>query len=170
MRIQRVLGIVLILGGGALLGVFQLGLSGVFAPALVGAFLLVAFVAQRTYGFLISGGVLMGLGIGLMVGSVQNTVGAVPIGVGAGFVFVALLDRLAVGRRPGGWWPLVPGGVLLLIGGAQYAQSRQALEAVAQWWPSLLIAVGVWALLRERRLRIERRQHRHQPDREPTPH
>lgn len=153
MRAQRVVGLVLVFSGVALLGVFQLSIPAAIAPALVGAALLGAFALTRSYGFLVPGGVLTGLGIGLLVETRQGTGGAVPIGLGAGFVFVTLLDHLSAGGRSGRWWPLLPGGVLLVIGLAQYLESRGILVPLARWWPALLVIAGVWRLYRQRRAR-----------------
>lgn len=153
MRAQGVVGLVLVFTGAALIGVFQMGLPAAIAPALVGAALLGVFAWTRSYGFLVPGGVLTGLGIGLLVETMQGTEGAIPIGLGAGFVFVTLLDHLAAGGRAGRWWPLLPGGILTLVGLVQYAQSRGLMASVAGWWPLLLIAAGLWLLVRRRRVR-----------------
>lgn len=153
MRAQRVVGLGLVFTGAALIAVFQFGMSGAIAPALVGAALLGAFAITRSQGYLVPGGVLTGLGIGLLVETMQGPGGAVPIGLGAGFVFVSLLDHLAAGGRSGRWWPLVPGLLLLTIGWAQYAQSRGMLTSLERWWPALLIVAGLWMLYRRRRVR-----------------
>lgn len=151
MRAQRVIGLALVFTGGALLAVFQFGMSAAIAPALVGAALLGAFAVTRGYGYLVPGGLLTGLGIGLLVETMQGPGGAIAIGLGAGFLFVSVLDHLAAGGRSGRWWPLVPGALLLVIGAAQYAQSRGMLTAVERWWPALLVVAGLWMLYRRRR-------------------
>jgi hypothetical protein len=155
-RVQRVAGFVLAFAGVALVAIFQFGMPAAIAPALAGAGLLGVFAVTRVYGYLVPGGVLTGLGIGLMAESAQNIGGAVTIGIGAGFVFVTVTDHLAAGGRSGRWWPLVPGGLLLAIGAAQNAVSRAQGESVFRWWPALLVVVGVWMLARQRRQRKRR--------------
>lgn len=154
MRRQRVAGLVLVVAGVALLAVFRLDMATAIAPALTGAVLLIVYVATRVYGFLVPGSVLTGLGIGVMVDTMVETAGFLPLGLGAGFLFVALLDRLAGGGRPGGWWPLVPGGLLVLVGAAQLLEAAGMLAVAATWWPAALIVGGLWRIVRHWRRRV----------------
>jgi hypothetical protein len=51
------------------------------------------------------------------------------------------------------WWPLVPGAILLALGGARFLRHiavipPQAMIAVRTWWPAALVVAGVWVLVR----------------------
>lgn len=153
MRPQRVTGLVLVLSGAALVTVFQLRLPTAIAPALAGAVLLGLFAATRTYGYLLPGGALTGLGIGLMLESARDASGATATGLGAGFLFVSVTDHLAAGGRSNRWWPLLAGVLLVAVGAAQYAGSRGWLVTTARWWPLLLVLAGVWRFVRQLRRR-----------------
>lgn len=108
--------------------------------ALGGAFL-AAYFYRRQYGFLVPGGILLGLGLGLMgFGPLQPLVDEpVPFGLGLGFLLVWALDRAYT--RAGSWWPLVPGGVLVLVGVAEDSGSVEWF--LEQGWPLAVVAVGV---------------------------
>ena len=151
MRREQVPGIALVVIGATLLLLLQIGAPGEVVVALVGAALLVVYAATRVYGFLVPGGIVTGLGVGLVVEPVLGRPGAPLLGLAGGFALVALIDRLSAGRRPGGWWPLVPGGVLAAIG---LAQAIGDVAWLARWWPVALIAWGVVLLVR--RLRAAR--------------
>ncbi|HVH32283.1 MAG TPA: hypothetical protein VNA31_11580, partial [bacterium] len=83
----------------------------------------------------------------------QNRAGGdgVPVllGLGLGFCSIYVLD--AVNRRTTrGWWPLIPGGVLTLVGLAKAASTNSWRGVAGQWWPVALIIVGGYLLLRPR--------------------
>jgi hypothetical protein len=84
----------------------------------LGVGFLVAHAYTRKYGVLVPGGILTGLGAGLLAEDANVTFGEpVVIGLGAGFVVVWLVDALFTRSAPGaGWWPLIPGGILLVVG------------------------------------------------------
>lgn len=144
---DRVSGFALVVVGLILLLVFQLDLAFTIVPALIGAGFLGIYALTRGYGFLVPGGILTGLGSGFVIELELEVVGATLLGLGFGLLFVALLDRLATGGRAGGWWPLMPGATLMVIGGLQFAESLAAATAVADWWPLLLVGAGVAVLL-----------------------
>lgn len=145
MRREQVPGLALVIIGATLLALLQLGATGEVVVALVGAAFLVVYATTRLYGFLVPGGVLTGLGVGLVLESTLDVRGGVLLSLAAGFGFVALLDRLAGGRRDGGWWPLIPAGILVVIGLSQVLGGWEALQ---RWWPLALVAVGVVSLVR----------------------
>jgi membrane-bound ClpP family serine protease len=65
--------------------------------------------------------------------------------LGVSFVMVFLF-------RPQEWGMLIPGGILLLIGLLFFLRnyhyiSRRALFGVLQWWPLLLIIIGIRLIL-----------------------
>ncbi len=136
--------------GGELLGrAFLLLLGGIFV--LWG-------LLSRQIGLLIPGGILSGLGLGvlLITGPFHSLEEADQGGVfllafALGWGLISLLSLLLPGRAC--WWPLIPGGILALIGGGLLwgEAGRQVLEWVGQLWPVALIAGGLYLILWRRR-------------------
>ena len=155
-RREQVPGLALVIIGATLLVLLQLGATGEVVVALVGAAFLVVYAATRSYGFLVPGGILTGLGIGLVLESILALGGGVLLSLAAGFAFVALLDRIAGGRREGGWWPLIPAGILAVTG---LTQVLGGWEILRQWWPLALIAVGVAGFVRAYRRDVDPGSH-----------
>ncbi|MGH8246893.1 MAG: LiaF transmembrane domain-containing protein [Gammaproteobacteria bacterium] len=58
--------------------------------------------------------------------------------------------RPARRRTQWGWWPLIPGGILTLIGLMLAADQVGLLGAIGHWWPAILIVIGLYILLRRR--------------------
>ncbi len=144
---HRIVGLALI-GLGALVFVTMTTRVGAeVVVAGIGLGFLCFWVATRNYGLLIPGGILTGLGAGIVVESQGGRGGTVVIGLGLGFVAIAVIDALAGERRPGQWWPLIPGGVLTLVG----ASNLPGMRAI---WPYLvptaLVAIGITLLVRSR--------------------
>jgi hypothetical protein len=145
MTADRVLGLVFVALGAALFVVLTTGLGGEVFVALVGLGFLVAYVATRLYGLLIPGGILTGLGVGIVVAAQGGPGEAVVLGLGTGFLAIAVVDQIVAGSRPGWWWPLIPGGVLTLVG----ASGIQALQGAARFaLPVLLVVIGILLLVR----------------------
>ena len=143
-------GIILIVLGVTFIVGQRMGIGGEGTTAAIGLAFLVAFVWTRNYGFLVPGGIMTGLGLGIVI---QNRAGGdgapVLLGLGLGFCSIYALD--AVNRRTlRGWWPLIPGGVLTLVGLAKASTTNSWLGVAAQWWPVALIVVGGYLLLRPR--------------------
>jgi hypothetical protein len=118
---------------------------------MLGLVFLIAYVASRSYGLLIPGCILAGLGIGLLFDRPPlGTQVAAPIGLGLGFIAIFVV-QLIVGRTSH-WWPLVPGSILVLGGVAEAIP--QAQELIAKGWPLILILIGLlimagqWSLRR----------------------
>ena len=76
----------------------------------------------------------------------------------AGFIAIWVVTRLlrlgdkewprGMGREAAGgqWWPLIPGGILALIG--VVVLSEEGFESdLLRWWPLLIIGVGVVVLV-----------------------
>ncbi|HLF02408.1 MAG TPA: hypothetical protein VI547_10565, partial [Anaerolineales bacterium] len=68
-----------------------------------------------------------------------------------GWVTITVLSLLTA--RKFVWWPLIPGGIMALIGGSLLAGGA-ALEAL-KWfgmfgWPLLLIGIGLYIIFRRR--------------------
>lgn len=122
--------------------VFLLGLGVIFLA--VGWLL-------RTYGFLIPGGILAGLGAGIAASNALpengGQGGAVLLGLGLGFILVWLLGWAILREKHP--WPLIPGGILgglgaLLLAGAW---GLEVLELLGKFWPAILVVIGIIVLV-----------------------
>ncbi len=144
-RKRAIAGIILIVVGVGLL-VLQLleGAGRAGWLLFLGALFIVGHIYRQTYGFLVAGGILVGVGLGQLgeeVLDVGSGIGS--IGLGLGFVSVYVIDRF--NREGAPWWPLIPGGILLLAG---IADLGDPLARVMDYvWPAALIIVGLALLL-----------------------
>lgn len=120
----------------------------------IGGALALYGVFARTFGPLVPGCILLGLGSGMLLGDrgVEGF-GVVRwqlLGLGGGFILLFLLALvLGLGLR---WWPLVVGGVL--AGVAILPQIKglfdpQVVVAFRTYWPVLLIAAGLYLVVRD---------------------
>ncbi len=106
----------------------------------IGTLFVVGYFLRRTYGLLVAGSIILGVGLGQTGERLIDTSGDVTvIGIGVGFVLIFVIDRLSKGDSH--WWPLVPGGILLLIGLSQIGGSFADIASLL--WPALLIVAGV---------------------------
>lgn len=142
---DRILGFALIGIGAVLLVGALTDVGGEMVPGLIGLGFLAAYVRTRAYGFLVPGGILTGLGVGLVLEG-QGVAGeVVPLGLGLGFLAVAVMGRLAGEDWPGWWWPLIPGGVLTAVGTIGLAERWEVGRYVV---PGVLIVIGASLLFR----------------------
>lgn len=115
-----------------------------FGPGLIllllGVVFLIPYVLTRSYGLLIPGCILAGLGIGLLFGRapMRDDI-TVPIGLGLGFIAIFVVPLIIAGSSH--WWPLIPGGVLVLVGIAEGIPQAQVL--LEKGWPLILILIGL---------------------------
>lgn len=147
-------GIILIVIGIALL-LINLGLfkPGVFILAL-GVSFLVAYAFWRNVGFLIPGMILAWLGLAITFTEAHVFRAAVtgPITtIALGLAFISIYVFMFRRRQ---WWPLIPGGILLLIGTTTLLVTENIIpltitQLVNFIWPALLILVGVWLIIRQ---------------------
>ena len=143
-------GLVLIVAGAYGFASEFLGGGGQILVLAGGAVFLALWAWTRAYGFLVSGGILTGLGgglvAGLAIGSGESVL--VPAGLGTGFLLIYVLDLLTNtnGNR---WWPLIPGSILLLFGSVSGTNSNAVHTAAAQWSPAVLVVFGIILLLRQ---------------------
>ncbi|HXF82458.1 MAG TPA: hypothetical protein VNN19_06880 [bacterium] len=164
MQRPSVAGVVLIVLGALFLVAQWMGVGGEGVVALIGIAFLTAYFLTRHYGFLVPGGIMTGLGIGIIYAQRLQVQGApVFLGLGLGFIAVFLLGRLR-GRWAADWWPLIPGGILAAIGLLLAADQAGLLRMVGRWWPLVPIALGIGLLTRRRALPHGRR-HPHRPRR-----
>ena len=145
-----VAGIVLILLGALFLLGQWLNVGGEGVVAMIGLAFLAAYAFTRQYGFLVPGGIMTGLGIGIIYEDRLRAEGApVLLGLGLGFISIYVISRVR-GRMPADWWPLIPGGVLTVIGLFLAAGQTGLLGAVGRWWPLVLIVIGLYIIFRQR--------------------
>jgi hypothetical protein len=153
---------VVIIGIGAFFLLAQLVPDiGRWIPLLVGLIFLAAFVPKREYGFLIPGCIISGVGVGVVLTGVVDDPwsGSVMLfSIAGGFIaiwVVSVLLRLGDEDWPRGasrdaaqalWWPLIPGGILALIG--VVVLSEEGFESdLLRWWPLLIIGAGILVLV-----------------------
>jgi hypothetical protein len=137
----------------AALGLFFLAAQlepdiGRFVALFIGLALLAVFVVRRDYGFLVPGSILTGIGIGLalepaLAGQAQGSV--MMLSLAGGFLGIWVIGSLY--RIPQNhWWPLIPGGILTLVGLVQL--SRTDADHALRLWPVILLLVGALVLAR----------------------
>lgn len=137
--------ILVVVGGWWLATQFIEGLGGEAVPLLIGIVFLALYFYNRTYGLLVAGGILTGVGVGQVAESATKTSdGLGSIGLGLGFLAIYAVDLLHRGNTH--WWPLIPGGILLVTGLASLGGPLGDLLDYA--WPVLLIGLGVVLILR----------------------
>ncbi len=130
---------------------FDLGLY--FLPLLAVVFLLAGVLGRRS-GLIIPGGILAGIGVGalLMEGPFKylqdpERGGVFMITFAGGWLFITLASLL-IGRQI--LWPLIPAAFLGLFGIVLLAGQTTILNTIG--WPIILIAIGLYLVLRRREL------------------
>ena len=117
---------------------------GRFVTLFIGLSLLAVFVVRREYGFLVPGSILTGIGIALepaMTGDTES--GVMMLSLAGGFLGIWVLGSIY--RLPQNhWWPLIPGGILTLIGLVQLSSAD--VEGALRLWPIILIVIGALVL------------------------
>ncbi|MBP8949601.1 MAG: hypothetical protein KBG73_12235 [Candidatus Promineofilum sp.] len=138
--------------GFGLLVLLGLGLSFIFAGLLT-----------REAGWFIPGGILTGIGVGIALvdGPLARLIpaGLLPgdegglfmLAFAGGWFLISVLTALFSDGTH--WWPLIPGGIMLLIGLAAGFGSifGTVLSLVGNLWPIALIAAGLYVLYQARR-------------------
>lgn len=138
-----------LIGIGAVLLIAQLtGVGAEAVVAVIGVGFLIAYAATRTYGFLVPGGIMTGLGVGIVVETQSMASQGEPVllGLGIGFLSIYAVDAL-VRRAEALWWPVIPGGIITTIGVLVGTGRESWLENAGSWWPAILIVVGGLILL-----------------------
>jgi hypothetical protein len=125
--------------------------TGGLIVAIIGLGLLGAFAYTRQYGYLIPAGIMTGLGVGIIASESitfvddQTASGAIVLGLGVGFLAIWVIGRL-MRVAQNHWWPLIPGGILAVVGGALLL-GGDAVK-VLDYWGVAIIAVGLFVLWR----------------------
>lgn len=130
---------------------------GLYILPILGAIFLVWGIVTRNAGPMIPGGILSGLGLGILL---LETV-SWPEGMDEGGVFLlafalgwALITMLTAVFTPKiHWWPLIPGGIIAVVGLAVLYGGVfwQALNLMNLVWPLLLILLGLSVIFNARR-------------------
>lgn len=137
-------GVMLVVIGVALLLINLTGVGGVAIVLLGGLAFLATYVATRSYGFLVPGGIMTGFGAALVAEDLGLVADVGLIGLGSGFLLIPAVQLLTGAERDGGWWwPVVPGGILAVLGVVEHLQGGAAGLVL----PGLLIIVGLGFLL-----------------------
>jgi hypothetical protein len=126
-------------------------LGDLILPGLGLLFLAWAFYTRR-FGLTVPGCILTGLGIGVLLESRvsipgdSDSGGVVVLGLAAGFLAIALIAPFFEQKRV--FWPLIPGGILALVGILQFMGDigLQGLNVLGTFWPVILVAVGLYIL------------------------
>lgn len=116
----------------------------------IGLGLLGAFAYTRHYGYLVPGGILTGLGAGIALQEAfaladHSSGGVIVLGLGLGFLSIWLIGQIVDVAR-GQWWPLVPGGILAVVGGALLIGGDAV--RVLDYWGVVLVLIGLVVLVR----------------------
>lgn len=145
---QIAAGLALIVLGGVLLALERLE-SGAHAHLLlilIGGVFVSGYLYRRAFGLLIPGGILLGIGGGLAFEDFHSGPfihgDNVALGLGLGFVFIYAGSLLY--ERQHRWWPLIPGGILVVAGLPDFVW----VDDVLDFWPLAVMAVGVLLLFR----------------------
>jgi hypothetical protein len=123
-------------------------------PLIIGLLFLGLFFVTRSVGAVVSGSILVGVGIGILVvkGSDNNVgAGGFLISLAGGF-FLAWVLGLMFAIRSLRWWPLLSGFALLIIGAVVTSghMGQDLLAFAGDWWPALLVLMGAFLLYRAR--------------------
>lgn len=142
-RARMIPGLILIVLGIAFLLMQYFEFGPALFLTLLGLAFLIPYVFTRSYGLLIPGCILAGIGIGLVFDRPPlGTAIAVPIGLGLGFIAIFVVQLIVA--RQSHWWPLIPGGILVLVGIAEGFPQAQLL--VEKGWPLILVLIGLLIL------------------------
>jgi hypothetical protein len=148
-RGQLMLGFLLVGIGAMVAAANFLTTDGEWVIAGIGLVVLAVFAVTRWDWALIWGGIQTGAGVGvLLVSANEDAGGLFLLGLGAGFLFVALgsvIFRFAEHRL----WPLIPGGILVALGGGiQIGLDAQLDTLFSIGWPLALLGAGLYFLVR----------------------
>ena len=108
----------------------------------VGAVFLGAYLYGKNYGLLIPGCILLGLGLGKTLGNADVVERPMMIGLGIGFLAIYVIALLY--ERRSHWWPLIPGGVMLVNA---FSSLQGLIEFLFENWPLVLVAIGIFILV-----------------------
>jgi len=109
----------------------------------IGSLFLGAYLYSKNYGLLIPGCLLLGLGTGTLLDELNRFGDPWQIGLGAGFVAIFLIALIYEKRSH--WWPLIPGGVLLITA---FSIGDELMDFLfSGGWPLVLVVIGLIIVL-----------------------
>lgn len=137
-------GLILIVVG---LGLYLLerfqGIGQEVVLLVIGGVFLIAYFIQKKYGLLIPACILLGLGVGSTIrGTFLDYGNTTLIGLGLGFIAVFVIARLHEGKSQ--WWPVIPGGVMLLVA---FPETERLFDYVTDYWQLILVFIGILILI-----------------------
>lgn len=145
---QLAAGLALIVLGGVLLFLERLE-SEAHAHllfVLLGGVFVAGYLYKRAFGLLIPGALLLGIGGGLAFEDLRPGLFVdgenVALGLGLGFILIYAASLLY--ERQNRWWPLIPGGFLVIASLPDFVW----VDDVLDFWPVAVMAVGVLLLFR----------------------
>ena len=120
-----------------------------------GLIFIVGALLLRSFGLLIPGGVLLGVGAGSALAATGMPLidegAAFMITFGLGWMLITLLSPLTTSGFQ--WWPLIPGGILsgigLLILAGEWGETVLKLASYA--WPLFLVGLGAYIIFKRTR-------------------
>ena len=144
---QVAAGLALVVLGGALLALERLdGSPDHLFLILVGGVFAAGYFYKKAFGLLIPGGILIGLGSGLAYDDLYSDSfldgESAVFGLGIGFLLIYVVSLLY--ERTHRWWPLIPGGFLVIAGFPDWDWADEILD----FWPVAVMAVGLLLLFR----------------------
>lgn len=153
---DRVVGGTILIGLGLLFLLGQFFNIGLLVLPILGIAFMVAGIATRKAGFFVPAGILSGIALGTFLIEGPYTIvsgdeargGVFLLSFALGWAGITLLSTLFTDEPQR--WPLIPGGIMALIGAALLAGSPglQLLQIVGYLWPLALIAAGLAIIFR----------------------
>jgi hypothetical protein len=116
----------------------------------LGCIFVAGYFARKSYGLLVPGCILLGLG----VGSIGERAG---IGfynfdhlwIGISFLAIYLIDRVYRGSTH--WWPIIPGCILVLSDIVRRNETTSNIWSIlTTGWPLILVLIGLVLIARSR--------------------
>ena len=135
-------GLIMIAGGIGLYVSLRMDIS-LNVLLIIGLAFLTLYFYKRSFGFLLPGCILLGLGIKNLMHETFDVARGSTVSLGIGFLLIFIIS-LAYERRTDYWWTLIPGG-LMIITGLKYADELRVF--LFDNWPLAIILIGLFILI-----------------------